>query len=79
VHTPQAPESSLHWKLEPPSFELNPKLGAFELLSAAGWLVSEATGGVVSTVHVKESALPVLPAGSVALTRNVWLPSVRPG
>src|SRR5438132_4542589 len=35
------------------------------------------TGAVVSIVQV-ELALPVLPAGSVAVTVNVWLSAPRP-
>ena len=36
-------------------------------------------GGVASTVQVKTAALAsVFPAASVARTRKVWLPSVRP-
>jgi hypothetical protein len=35
-------------------------------------------GGVVSMVQVYVTAWPTLPAGSVATTRKVWLPSARP-
>src|SRR5436309_481453 len=52
--------------------------------AASAGAVSETVGGVVSatcrsTVQVRDAGLgSVLPAGSVALTVNVWLPSARP-
>ena len=37
-----------------------------------------ATGAVRSMVQVEEAGLEVLPAESVAVSVNVWLPAVNP-
>jgi len=44
----QPPLSSLHSKLEPDSLEVNAKLAEVEVVVAAGPLVIEVWGGVVS-------------------------------
>ena len=50
-----------------------------ELLGSDGLAVMDVFGAAVSTVHVKLcGAASALPAGSVARTEKVWLPSVRP-
>jgi hypothetical protein len=69
-----APLSSLQSKVEPLLLEVKAKLAAVELVGFAGLLVSVTVGGVVSTVQVCV-AVPVLPAGSVAVTVKVWLPA----
>ncbi len=46
-------------------------------VEAAGKLVAD-VGAVVSTVQVQVAAGPVLPAGSVAVTEKLWVPSARP-
>jgi hypothetical protein len=72
----KAPASSAHWKLAPAS-ELKLKLGLTLFDGLLGDAVMLAVGAVVSTVHVYEAGVPVLPAASVAFTWNVWLPSAR--
>jgi len=49
------------------------------MLTASGPDVMVVSGGVVSTVQVWLAGVgSVLPAGSVARTWKVWLPSARP-
>jgi hypothetical protein len=57
--------------------ELNEKLAVVAFVGLAGFAAIVTAGAVMSIVHV-EDALPVLPAGSVAVTLNVWLPAARP-
>jgi hypothetical protein len=79
VHEAKAPPSSLHSKVEPPSFALKEKLGAVAFDGSLGEASIAVSGGVVSTVHVKvEGVASVLPAASVARTSNVCDPSARP-
>jgi hypothetical protein len=76
VQAEAVPESSLHWKVEP-VFELEKeKLALIALVGLAGPLEIVTTGAVVSIVQVEE-ALPVLPAGSVAVTVKVCEPAAR--
>ena len=60
----KAPESRLHWKVEPGSLEEKPKLGEGLVVVPVGPEVIVVSGGVVSTVNVrvagKASTLPVL-------------------
>ena len=68
------PASSWHWKVEP-VFELEKlKLALIALVGLAGAPVIVTTGAVVSIVQV-ELALPVFPAGSVAVTVKVCEPA----
>jgi hypothetical protein len=54
------------------------KLAAVEFVGFEGFAVIVVSGGVRSTVHVKTAGVgSVFPAGSVARTWNVWLPSTR--
>ena len=48
MHAPKLPESSRHWKLEPDSLALNPRLAVSAVVVAAGPLVIVVSGGVVS-------------------------------
>ena len=74
-----APPSSWHSNVEPPSLELKVKSGLPELLGSFGWAVIVVFGAVVSTVQVKLAGVAsVLPAASVARTSKVWEPSLRP-
>ncbi len=41
-------------------------------------LIEVTVGAVRSIVHVYAAGEPVLPALSLASTRNVWLPAARP-
>jgi hypothetical protein len=69
-----AAESSWQLNVEPLLLDVNAKLAVVLLVGLAGLLVSVTVGGLVSTVHVWV-AVPVLPAGSVAVTVKVWLPA----
>ena len=71
------PPSSLQLNVEPVLELVNEKLAEVELVGLAGCDEMVTTGAVVSIVQV-ELALPVLPAGSVAVTVKVWLPAARP-
>src|SRR6186997_1514016 len=78
VHDVQLPPSTRHSKLEPPSVELNVKLGVVLLDGSAGLESMVVLGAVRSTVHVWLAGVPsVLPAASVARTSKVWLPAPR--
>src|SRR5437660_11938681 len=69
--------SSLHWKVEPVLELEKLKLAVVWLVGFAGCELIVTVGAVVSIVHVA-LALPVLPAGSVAVTVKVWEPAARP-
>ena len=71
------PPSSWHWKVEPVFELLKLKLALIAFVGFAGCAVIVTVGAVVSIVHV-ELAVPVLPAGSVAVTVNVCEPAARP-
>ena len=78
AQAPQAPPSSRHSKVEPPSLAENSKLGASSLDGSAGTSSKDVFGAAVSTVHVWEAGVAsVWPAASVARTWKVWLPSAR--
>jgi hypothetical protein len=82
VHVLQVPESSWHWKLEPPSLEKREKLAAVEEVVPDGPEEIEVWGGVVSgvasTVQVRLAGeASVLPAASVALAEKVCEPEAR--
>ena len=64
----------MHWKVEPVLLEENAKVALVWLVGLAGCELIVTVGAVVSIVQVEE-AEPVLPAGSVAVTVNVWLPA----
>jgi hypothetical protein len=74
-------ESSEHWNVDPLSLALNVNVALVLVVvePAAGPPVMVVLGGAMSTVHVRLAALgSVLPAASIARTRNVWLPPVSP-
>ena len=68
------PPSSTQLKVDPVLVELKPKLAVVTFVGFAGFEEIVTTGAVVSTVHVYD-ALPVFPAGSVAVTVNVCDPA----
>jgi hypothetical protein len=76
----------LHWKVEPPSVELKPRLAVVDVVLVGGPEVIDVLGGVVSvggvsacTVQLRVAGVEsVLPAASVALTEKLWVPTVRP-
>jgi hypothetical protein len=70
--------SSLHSKVEPDSLAENVKLAEVELVVPEGPDVIVVSGAVVSTVQVRLSAAPTLPAASVPRTSNVCWPSESP-
>ena len=72
-----AAASSLHWKLEPVLELEKEKLAEVELVGFAGDDEMVTVGAVVSIVQV-ELVLPVLPAGSVAVTVKVCEPAASP-
>ena len=79
MQAPHEPPSRRHWKLDPPSVAVNENQALVALVGSLGLAVIEVSGAVVSTVQVYEAGEPsVLPAASLALTLNVWLPSARP-
>ena len=57
---------------------VKPKAAPLEAATASGREMIVAAGEAVSIVQAALAAAPVLPAGSVAWTSKVWLPSVRP-
>jgi hypothetical protein len=78
----QEPKSSLHWKLEPLSLELKPRLALVEVVVVAGPEVIEVCGAVVSggacTVQAYVAGeASLLPAASVARTEKAWGPTAR--
>jgi hypothetical protein len=74
----KAASSRAHWKLEPASLEVKPKLALVLVVDVGGAAVMVVFGGVVSTVHVWLAAVAsVLPAGSVARTEKECDPSPR--
>src|SRR5579859_1084318 len=76
----QAPPSIEHWKVAWASLELKEKVEAEFRVSAGGWAVMLVMSLVVLMVQLQLCAAPgvsVLPAGSVAFTTKVWLPSAR--
>src|SRR6478672_10364713 len=69
-----------HSKVEPPSEELNAKVGVVFPDGLEGLESMVVFGGVRSTVHVWLAGVAsVLPAVSVARTWKVWLPAVSAG
>ena len=77
-HVAQAPASTRHSNVEPGSLAENSKVGASSLDGSAGTSSSVVFGAAVSTVQVWEAGVAsVRPAGSVARTWKVWLPSAR--
>jgi hypothetical protein len=71
------PPSSLHWKVVPVLLELKLKLAVVWFVGFAGCELIVTTGAVVSIVQLAD-ALPVFPAGSVAVTTKLWPPAARP-
>jgi hypothetical protein len=74
-------------KAEPSSEQANDASGSAlenenaaleEMLGFAGLALIEAVGPIVSTVHEKLEASPVLPAASLAFTSNVCEPWASP-
>src|SRR5207247_917705 len=79
VQLENAPESRLHWKVEPASVEVNWKLAVVSLVVTDGLTVIAVSGAVTSTVHVNEAGVAsVLPTASVARTWKVCEPSATP-
>jgi hypothetical protein len=79
VHGLKLAPSMLHLNVDPGSLELKLKLALVWFVGFAGEDVIIVSGGVVSTVQVCAAGVgSVLPAGSVALTSKVWLPSASP-
>jgi hypothetical protein len=73
----QLPPSTRHSKLEPGSLALNVKVGVVSLDGSAGPESMVVFGAVRSIVQVKLAGdASVLPAGSVARTSNVCVPSL---
>jgi hypothetical protein len=78
VQLVKAAPSKLHSKLEDPSLELKVNVALVSLVGSVGPESIVVSGAAVSTVQECEAGVgSVLPAGSVALTSNVWLPSAR--
>jgi hypothetical protein len=78
VQAVKEPASSLHSKVLPASVAVKLKLALVLLVVAAGLAVIVVSGAVVSIVQVKLAGVEsVLPAGSVAWTWKVWLPTAR--
>jgi hypothetical protein len=82
VQEPQVPESSEHWKVDPLSLELKPKLAAVEVVVPDGPETIDVSGAVVSggvcTVQLWVAGdASVLPAASVARTEKVWVPTAK--
>src|SRR5947207_1256593 len=76
VQAIQLPASTRHAKVELGSLELKANVGVASLSSAGGAEPIVVFGAVRSTVHVRLAGVAsVLPAGSVARTSKVWLPS----
>src|ERR671927_137908 len=76
----QLPPSTRHSKLEPGSLALKAKLGVVSFDGLAGPESSVVFGAVRSTAHVRVAGdESVLPAGSIARTSKVWLPSPSAG
>src|SRR5919204_22413 len=76
----QEPPSIRHSNVEPVSLELKEKLGVVLFDGSLGCPVIDVLGAAVSTVQVKLAGVAsVFPAGSVARTSNVWLPSASAG
>jgi hypothetical protein len=78
VQAANAAPSRLHVNVTPLSVSVKASDALVCVVGAPGPLVTSGGGGaVVSIVQVELVAVPVLPAASVALTLNVWLPSAR--
>jgi hypothetical protein len=79
VQEAHEPPSSRHSNVEPPSFDVNEKSASGVLAGSFGCAVIVVFGAVVSIVQVKLAGVAsVLPAASVARTRNVCEASARP-
>src|SRR4051794_5306703 len=73
-HAANAPPSTLHSNVEPGLLDSNAHVGVVSLVGPSGPEVIVVSGVVVSITKVRDAAVPVLPAESVARTWNVWLP-----
>ena len=74
-----APPSTEQTEPEMASLALNSIEGVASLLTVAGWLSIEVTGGVLSMVHSKTEGLEsTLPARSLARISTWCAPSERP-
>ena len=74
-----AAPSSEHWNVEPASDDVKLKLALVEFVEFGGLAVIVVSGAVVSTVQLWLAGVASgLPAASIALTSNAWLPSLRP-
>jgi hypothetical protein len=79
VQAEKPPPSSWQAKVEPGSLEVKSNAALAEAVSAGGFEVIVVFGATASTVHVWTAGVAsTLPAGSIARTRNVWEPLVRP-
>jgi hypothetical protein len=79
VQTTKAAPSSKHWNVDPASLAVNAKLALVLVTVPLGPEVMVVSGGVVSIVQLREAGVEsVLPAASVARTRKVCVPFVKP-
>ena len=76
-HGSGTPASRAHSYQPDDWFELNVKVADVAVVTGGGVFVRVATGGVVSTVHLR-GVVPFVPSTSVAVTTNEWLPFDRP-
>jgi adenine deaminase len=78
VQAAKEPASSLQAKVLPASVAVKLKLALVLLVVADGLAVIVVSGAVASIVQVKLAGVAsTLPAGSMARTWKVWLPSVK--
>jgi hypothetical protein len=79
VQGASTPASSRHWKVEPASLAENVNAAEEAFVSAVGPESIVVSGAVASIVHVWAAGVgSLLPAGSVARTWTVCVPSARP-
>jgi hypothetical protein len=70
--------SKLHWKVLPAMLAVNVNVAVVLLVAVPGFDVIVVFGAVRSIVHVNNPGLvSMLPAGSMARTRNVWPPAAN--
>ena len=79
VHATNGPPSRLHSYVTGLSFEEKSNVAVVEFVAAGGPLTIVVSGGVPSTVHVRDAGVgSTLPAASTARTSKVCEPSARP-
>ena len=67
--------ASLHSKYEWACVDSNANTADWTVVEPAGPLVTDVCGAIVSTVNVRVAGDATTPAGSVARTQNVYMPS----